>query len=142
MRSCLYEGVVQHRRLDPVEHAFRYQLFLVYVDLAELYSLFGRRGVWSTRWPALARFRRDDYLGDPALPLDNCVRDLVEKRIGHRPAGPIGLLSGPSGGAGGFGMSATTLYQWRGISDSSSDVFTSDIVLASSRRRDSAPGSS
>lgn len=45
MRSCLYEGVVQHRRLDPVEHSFRYRLFLVYVDLAELDSLFGRRGV-------------------------------------------------------------------------------------------------
>ena len=70
MRSCLYEGVVQHRRLAPVEHSFRYRLFLVYVDLAELDSLFGRRGVWSTHWPALARFRRDDYLGDPARPLE------------------------------------------------------------------------
>ena len=43
MRSCLYEGVVQHRRFDPIEHSFRYRLFLVFVDLAELDSLFSYR---------------------------------------------------------------------------------------------------
>ncbi len=48
MRSCLYEGFIMHRRLDPVLHSFRYRLFLVFVDLAEVDSLFGRRGVWST----------------------------------------------------------------------------------------------
>ena len=108
MRSCLYEGTVQHRRLDPVEHSFRYRLFLVYVDLAELDSLFGRRGIWSTRWPALARFRRADYLGDPARPLDDCVRDLVEQRTGHRPSGPIGLLTNFR--YFGFGMNPVSFY--------------------------------
>src|SRR5258708_13797241 len=39
-------------------------------------------------------------------------------------AGPIGLLSGPSGGDGGFGMAATTLYQFSGMSDSSRRIFT------------------
>lgn len=93
MKSCLYEGVVHHRRLDPVSHSFQYRLFLVFIDLAEVDSLFGRPGVWSTRWPALARFRRADYLGDPARPLDECVRELVEQRTGHRPSGPIRLLT-------------------------------------------------
>ena len=108
MRSCLYEGVVQHRRLDPIEHSFRYRLFLVFVDLAELDSIFGRRGVWSTRWPALARFRRADYLGDPARPLDDCVRDLVEQQTGHRPSGPIGLLTNFR--YFGFGMNPVSFY--------------------------------
>ena len=108
MRSCLYEGVVQHRRLDPVEHSFRYRLFLVFVDLAELDSLFGRRGIWSTHWPALARFRRGDYLGDPARPLDDCVRDLIEQRTGYRPMGPIGLLT--SFRYFGFGMNPVSFY--------------------------------
>ena len=93
MKSCLYEGVVWHRRREPIEHSFRYRLFLVYVDLAELDSLFGRRGVWSMHWPALAWFRRADYLGDPARALDDCVRDMVEQRTGRRPMGPIGLLT-------------------------------------------------
>ncbi|MCX7409045.1 MAG: DUF1365 domain-containing protein [Planctomycetales bacterium] len=108
MRSCLYEGVVQHRRFDPIEHSFRYRLFLVFVDLAELDSLFGRRGVWSTRWPALARFRRADYLGDPVRPLDDCVRDLVEQRTGHRPSGPVGVLTNFR--YFGFGMNPVSFY--------------------------------
>ncbi|RLS54653.1 MAG: DUF1365 domain-containing protein [Planctomycetota bacterium] len=108
MRSCLYEGVVQHRRLDPVEHAFRYRVFLVYVDLAELESLFGRPGLWSTRGPALARFRRADYLGDPARPLADCVRDLVLEQTGHRLTGPIGLLTNFR--YFGFGMNPVSFY--------------------------------
>ncbi|MFM9960750.1 MAG: DUF1365 domain-containing protein [Planctomycetaceae bacterium] len=91
--SCLYEGTVDHRRLTPVEHAFRYRLFLVYVDLAELEMLFGRRGLWSSRWPAVARFRREDHLGDPTVPLDTAVRNLVEQRTGRQPSGPIRLLT-------------------------------------------------
>lgn len=93
MRSCLYEGLVRHRRFTPVEHGFTYRLFLVYVDLDELQALFGRRGVWSTRAPALAWFRRADHLGDPSRPLIDCVRDLVAERSGHRPDGPIALLT-------------------------------------------------
>ena len=34
--SALYEGWVNHRRLDPVEHEFRYPIFMVYLDLDEL----------------------------------------------------------------------------------------------------------
>lgn len=93
MRSCLYEGTVRHRRFTPIAHLFRYRLFLVYVDLSELDAVFGRFGFWSTRWPALARFRRADHLGDPDRPLADCVRDLVEQQTGHRPAGAISLLT-------------------------------------------------
>lgn len=93
MRSCFYEGHVVHRRFDPVEHSFRYRLFMVYADLAEIDDVFGRRGFWSTHWPAIARFRRADYLGDPSRPLYDCVTDLVLEHTGKRPAGPIRLLT-------------------------------------------------
>ena len=63
-------------------------MFLVYVDLAEMETLFGRRGLWSTRWPALARFRRADYLGDATRPLAECVREMVEQQTGRRPDDP------------------------------------------------------
>jgi uncharacterized protein len=91
--SCLYEGSVRHRRHATVAHAFRYRLFMVQVDLAEVEKLFGKPGIWSTRWPAVARFKREDHLGDPERPLAECVRELVESRIGWRPAGPIRLLT-------------------------------------------------
>lgn len=92
MNSCYYEGLVHHARRLPVRHAFRQRLFLVYVDLAEIDAVFS--GVlWSARGRAVARFRRSDHLGDPQVPLDVCVRDLVESRIGHRPRGAIRLLT-------------------------------------------------
>ena len=63
--SCVYEGSIRHRRHAPVEHGFRYPLFLMYVDLDELPELLRRPPGWSARRPAPARFRRADYLGDP-----------------------------------------------------------------------------
>ena len=37
--SALYEGWVRHRRMEPVEHEFRYRLFMAYLDLDELPEL-------------------------------------------------------------------------------------------------------
>lgn len=93
MESCLYEGRVVHRRFRPVAHAFAMPLSLLYLDLGELDEVFRGRWLWSTSRPALARFRREDHFGDPRLPLDRAVRDLVEERTGARPAGPVRLLT-------------------------------------------------
>ncbi|MDQ3759349.1 MAG: DUF1365 domain-containing protein, partial [Actinomycetota bacterium] len=75
--SAIYEGWVRHRRHDPVEHEFSYPLFMAYIDLAELPWIFDEYRGWSARRPALARFRRSDYLGDPRRPLAECVREAV-----------------------------------------------------------------
>src|SRR5262249_18021264 len=45
----------------------------------------GRRNV--------AEFRRSDYLGDPAVPLADAVRERVREETGQMPAGPIRLLT-------------------------------------------------
>jgi DUF1365 family protein len=91
--SAVYEGWVRHRRAGPVGHAFRYRLYMMYLDLAELPELFRGRWLWSARRPAPAWFRRADHLGDAAVPLDESVRRLVADRTGTRPAGPIRLLT-------------------------------------------------
>jgi DUF1365 family protein len=93
MHSALYYGWLDHRRLAPRRHAFRYRLFMAYLDLAELDEVFRGRWLWSTRRPALARFDRRDHLGDPAQPLGEAVRTLVAERTGRRPEGPIRLLT-------------------------------------------------
>jgi DUF1365 family protein len=77
----------------PRPHAFGYRLYMMYLDLAELDSVFAGRWLWSTKRRALARFDRRDHVGDPAIPLDRAVRDLVAERTGTRPAGPIRLLT-------------------------------------------------
>jgi DUF1365 family protein len=93
IQSCIYEGGVRHRRFAPVKHEFRYRLFLMYVDLEELPTLFRRRWLWSAGRPDLAWFRRADHLGPADQPLAQSVCDLVEARTGKRPAGPIRLLT-------------------------------------------------
>jgi DUF1365 family protein len=95
MQSCLFTGWVRHRRFLPTPHAFAYSGFWLYLDLAELDEVFRGRWLWSTRRFAWARFRREDHLGDPKLPLDTAVRDLVETEPGRRPDGPIRLLTHP-----------------------------------------------
>jgi DUF1365 family protein len=66
---------------------------MAYLDLDELPTVFRGRWFWSAARPALARFRREDHLGDPQEPLKSSVLDLVERETGHRPAGPVRLLT-------------------------------------------------
>lgn len=89
--SALYEGTVRHRRFDVREHEFAYRLHMAYLDLDELPTLLGGRLVASR--PGIVRFRRSDYLGDPAVPLAESVRRLVGERLGSRPTGPIRMLA-------------------------------------------------
>lgn len=49
MESCLYAGWVRHRRRTPRPHAFRYRLFMLWLDLDELDRVFAGRWLWSVR---------------------------------------------------------------------------------------------
>ncbi|HCU85034.1 DUF1365 domain-containing protein [Methylophilus sp. UBA6697] len=93
LHSAIYTGWVSHQRLQPTLHGFRYQLFMLYIDLEELPTLFKNTRLWSYLTPNLAYFSRKDYLGSPEIPLEVCVRDLVEQETGQRPLGRIGLLT-------------------------------------------------
>jgi DUF1365 family protein len=92
-QSALYVGHLRHRRFAPRRNDFRYRIYFTLIDLDELPTLFEDRWFWSSRRPALAWFRRADYLGDPATPLAEAVRDRVEQTTGQRPSGPIRLLT-------------------------------------------------
>jgi len=79
--SALYEGWVRHRRHAPVQHEFRYRLYMAYLDLAELPDVLDRVPLWSARRPAPAQFRRSDYL---EVDHDGPVRLLTNVRsFGH-----------------------------------------------------------
>jgi len=93
VESCIYEGRVRHTRTVPVSHRFSYRIFLMYLDLEELPTLFAKRWFWSASGPALARFRRADHLGPESEDLDESVRKLVAAETGVRPRGPIRLLT-------------------------------------------------
>ena len=76
MESCIYEGRVRHSRSRPARHQFSYRLFLMYLDMDELETLFEKRWFWSSSRPALARFRRGDHIGPEDQPLAEAVQEL------------------------------------------------------------------
>lgn len=93
MNSCFYEGSVRHTRLHPRYHDFRYRLFMVYLDLAELEVLFNdwrfaSREAWN--W---ASFSEKHYLPDKTVPLDAAVRRLVEQQFAVYPRGRVFLMT-------------------------------------------------
>ena len=93
MKSCLYVGQVRHRRFTPRPHQFDYKLFLMYLDLSEIPTVFQRFWLWSVERSNIASFWRKDHLGDKNVSLDLSVRDRIEEETGLRPKGPIRLLT-------------------------------------------------
>lgn len=93
LHSAIYEGRVRHRRHAPHAHAFSYRIYMLYLDLAELDRVFEKRWLWSVGRANLAQFRRSDYLGDPAVPLDQSVRQRVREATGREVDGPIRMLA-------------------------------------------------
>lgn len=47
LESCIYAGHVTHNRYAPVFHGFKYPLFMMYLDLKELPTLFKPYWSWS-----------------------------------------------------------------------------------------------
>ncbi len=66
---------------------------MLYLDLTEIDRVFAGRWLWSVNRRNLAEFRRSDYLGDPAVPLDVAVRARIREVSGRTPTGPIRLLT-------------------------------------------------
>lgn len=91
--SALYFGHVVHRRHLPHPHAFRYPIAQLMLDLDTLDTVFAGRWLWSVNRRNLAEFRRSDYFGDPEQPLADAVRDHAAATLGHRPGGPVRLLT-------------------------------------------------
>ena len=62
MNSALYHGHIQHRRLHPKQHAFRYSIGMLWLDLSEQEQLFATsRFVGKSRFAPFS-FRETDYL--------------------------------------------------------------------------------
>jgi DUF1365 family protein len=93
MISCIYEGGIRHARYRPKENRFRTSVFFLYLDLAELETVFNGRWLWSTKGFNLAYLRRKDHFGDPSQSIDEAVRNLVQTKTGKRPAGPVRMMT-------------------------------------------------
>lgn len=81
--AAVYAGTVRHRRFTEAANEFSHTVSYAYLDVEAVPDEL-RRGV--------VRFRRSDYLGRTG-PLADAVRDLVQERLGTRPAGPVRILT-------------------------------------------------
>ncbi len=98
LHSAIYRGTVRHRRHTPLQHGFEHPVGMLYLDLDELGGRAGileHRPLWSSTRRALGRFRREDYLGDPATPLKAAVAQEIHEQTGVTHDGPIRLLTTP-----------------------------------------------
>lgn len=110
MQSAIYSGYVWHHRHRPRTHKFKYRVFMMYLDLAELEEVLAQSRWWSINRFSPARFCRSDYfkfpedeLRDPAAQdpavhnlafnIDTSVRAAVENKLGMRPTGAIRVLT-------------------------------------------------
>ena len=84
MNSAIYTGTVHHLRLWPKQHGFSYKIFMMYLDLDELDSVFSGTPLWSSSRPALACFRRKDFLNPSEPDLKKAVLDTVYDFSGER----------------------------------------------------------
>jgi uncharacterized protein len=93
LKSGIYHGWVRHRRFTPKQHDFKYQVFMMYLDLDELDKVFSQSSLWSMKPWGVARFKRADYLGDPKTDLAQAVREKVKASLDIELDGPVRVLT-------------------------------------------------
>ena len=97
MRSCIYEGIVHHRRHHPSRNEFGFRTFFFYLDLDELDTVFANSRLASVHKWAPARFCLSDHMGHKTLTSTAAIRESVIEVLRAngvlREIGPIGLLT-------------------------------------------------
>lgn len=94
LASAIYQGTVRHRRYTPRHHAFTYNVFMVYLDLQELDTVFKQSRWWSCDRINFACFKRSDFFdGATDTLLYDAVSQWVEQQTGRRQTGPIRMLT-------------------------------------------------
>jgi hypothetical protein len=91
--SAIYQGWVSHQRIEPQPHQFSYQVFMMYLNLDELPTLFHSNLFWSYASRNIAWFKRADYFGDCKKALKDEISQLIERSTGQKPRGPICMLT-------------------------------------------------
>lgn len=93
LNSAIYRGQLQHSRLTPKRHHFSYDVFMIYLDLDEIDTVFSLSRLWSAERFALARFRRDDFFGSEKLSIKAAIIQHIRKHTGEDFNGPVRMLA-------------------------------------------------
>jgi DUF1365 family protein len=93
MESSLYFGTLNHRRLTPVHHEFRYGVFMAFLDIDKIPQLMARSRFSSYNRFNWTGFCEWDHFGDPRRSLRARVTEDAERSGVKLPEGPIFLLT-------------------------------------------------
>lgn len=74
MESAICTGVVTHERFKPTQHAFEYDIAMLWLNLDEVNQLAHTVKGFSNIHRAAFEYRRSDYLGDASVPLKQAVQ--------------------------------------------------------------------
>lgn len=135
MNSRCYTGTLRHRRHHPAANHFTYPTAMVYLDLDELEQVCGQHPWWGYRRPALARFHRGDYLNPGIASLKQAVLERVQEVCGHRPQGPVRMLTHLR--YGGHCFNPVTFYYCFDADGSQVDTVVAEITNTPWRERHS-----
>ncbi len=96
LRSAIYKGWVWHQRFLPLQHKFRYRVFMMYLDLSEVDTVLSMSKLWGHQWYHLARFQRSDYFSinnDYEQSIEVAVRQEVKQHLNIDLTGPVCVLT-------------------------------------------------
>jgi DUF1365 family protein len=93
MRSAIYSGIVQHRRFSPKAHDFKYKVFMPFIDLDELDTIFLKSLFWSVTKNNLASLKRRDFFGDKEKSIKDSIISCAQQKLGKLPIRRVCLLA-------------------------------------------------
>ncbi|TBR38449.1 DUF1365 domain-containing protein [Marinomonas agarivorans] len=93
LKSAIYQGKVRHRRFFPKHHAFKYSVFMMYLDLDELETVCSLSPFWSLNRRNIAAFKRTDYYGADNYDLKTAIQHLATEKTGRTITGPVRMLT-------------------------------------------------
>ena len=106
--SCIYDGVVVHKRLRPKLHALRYRVFSFLLDVDEIDAAAGRLRLFSrNRWNVLSFHDADHGAGCGRTVAHHARETLAEAGLGHAGA-RVYLLCYPR--VFGYGFNPISVY--------------------------------
>ncbi len=93
MNSCLYKSEVMHRRTSPKQHAFKYGLFMFYIDLDELELIDQRFNFIGHNRFAPYEFRDSDHYNPSKTDLKTSIKEYLKEQGIEDSVGKIHLLT-------------------------------------------------
>ena len=92
MRTAFYIGRLAHARMKPRHHRFSYSVLMPFVDVESVQKITEDLPFWSVgRW-GLARFVRNDFIGDEKVPIAEAVKQRIHEVTGQHFEGQVFLL--------------------------------------------------